>query len=82
MPTKPKSKTSIPGWMRVKSAAHYIDVSERSLRNYLKEGLRHARFRGSVFVKKDWLDEFLEAFEVDHENEADRIAEDVFSDYR
>ncbi|MDY6951018.1 MAG: hypothetical protein SWE60_05870 [Thermodesulfobacteriota bacterium] len=82
MPTKPQSRIGIPGWMRVKSAGQYMNVSERSVRNYLKEGLRHARFRGSVFIKREWIDEFLEGFEVDHENEADRLVEDIFNEYR
>ena len=81
MPSKvPSTSDMAPGWMRPKSAAQYIDVSLRSLRTYLKEGLRHARFRGSVFIKREWIDEFLEKFEVRSGKEVDRMVEDILKD--
>jgi hypothetical protein len=62
------------GWLQVKSAAAYADVCERTMRSWLKKGLRHSRLPSrTILVKAEWLDEFLENFEVDRENEADQI---------
>jgi excisionase family DNA binding protein len=68
------------GWLKVKSAAAYADVSERTIRTWLKCGLRHVRPNGgSILIKVVWLDEFLENSEVII-NEAEKIADEVMSD--
>lgn len=67
------------GWAKVKKAAAYADVSERTFREWLKEGLRHVRLRGTIRIKFEWIDEFLESFSVE-ENEVDRIVDEVFKE--
>jgi len=61
------------GWLKVKNAAKYADVSERTLRGWLKEGLRHSRLTtGTILIKPQWIDEYLSGFEC-QENEVDNI---------
>ena len=70
------------GWLKVKNAAKYADVSERTLRTWLKHGLRHSRLRsGMILIKVEWLDEFLEKFEVE-DNNIGRIVEEVIRDLK
>ena len=66
------------GWAKIKGAAAYAGVSERTLRKWLKNGLRHARLpSGTVLIKYSWIDEYLEGFEDTHENEVNRIVESM-----
>jgi len=54
------------GWMKIKGAAQYAGISVRTLRGWLKSGLRHSRLPSkSILIKIAWLDEFLEGFEID-----------------
>ena len=65
------------GWLKVKESAVYCGLSERTIRELLKQGLRHSRLdSGTVLIKTEWIDEFFSRFEV-RENEADRIVEEV-----
>jgi excisionase family DNA binding protein len=53
------------GWLKPKAAAEYCDIGERTLRTWLKEdGLRSSKIRGTVLIKKSWIDKFLEAHEA------------------
>lgn len=63
------------GWFRIKAGAKYAGVSERTLRSWLKTGLRHSRLpTGTILVKREWLDEFLEHYEYDTDgSEVNRI---------
>jgi excisionase family DNA binding protein len=67
------------GWKKVKAAAQYMGMSERSVRKLLKEGLRHSRLPSSrtVLISTQAIDEFLEKFEVDSSTEADQIAQAI-----
>ncbi len=52
-------------WMRISTAAHYADVSERTIRDWVKEGLRHARrTRKLILIKTSDLDDYLENFVI------------------
>jgi hypothetical protein len=52
-------------------------MSERTIRSWLKDGLRHSRLRsGTILIKIEWIDEYLELFEA-QENEADSIVDEV-----
>ena len=63
----------IAGWLKPKSAARYCDIGERTLRTWLKEdGLRHVRIRGSILIKQQWMDAFLESFEI-KDNDGDKV---------
>lgn len=64
------------GWLKVKSAAGYAGISERTLRSWLTQGLRHAKVNGSVLIKSEWIDHWIEKHECT-ENEADRIVAEL-----
>jgi len=65
------------GWSKVKGAARYAGVSERSFRKWLKDGLRHVQMNtGTILIKYSWVDEFLENFET-QDNEVSRIVSEV-----
>jgi hypothetical protein len=65
------------GWLKIKQAARYSGLSERTIRGLLKQGLRHSRLAsGTVLLKIEWIDAFFLQFEV-RANEADRIVEAV-----
>jgi len=65
------------GWTKVKGAARYAGISERSFRNWLKQGLRHIRTNtGAILVKYSWIDDFLESFEI-QEDEVQRVVNEI-----
>ena len=65
------------GWTKIKQAANYAGISERSFRKWLKQGLRHIRMNtGTILIKYSWIDQFLESFEV-QENEVSRIVNEI-----
>ena len=63
------------GWMKVKSAAAYADVSERTLREWLKCGLRFVKVRGCLRIKPAWIDEYMEQYEAGAD--LDRVVNDI-----
>ncbi len=69
------------GYARVKPIAKYAGVSERTVRSWLGMGLRHARVKGTVLIKFEWLDEFIERFGGDIPR-VDRIVEEVTVEMR
>jgi excisionase family DNA binding protein len=67
------------GWFTKKSASQYADVSKRTVHAWIHElGLRHSKVKGTVLIKKSWLDEFLESFE--DKGKVDRIVDEVLND--
>ena len=65
------------GWTKVKGAARYAGISERSFRNWLKQGLRHICMNtGTILVKYSWIDDFLESFEI-QEDEVQRVVNEI-----
>ena len=68
------------GWAKVKEAAKYAGVSVRTLRDWLKDGLRHSRLStGTILVAYAAIDEYLARFEV-HSNQVDDIVNDVMQE--
>ena len=66
------------GWLKPKTAAEYADVSERTVRTWLKsEGLRSSRVGGSILIKVGWLEEFLEQREISPQRFIDQVVEEV-----
>ena len=63
-------------WGKVKSVAERSDVSPRTVRTWLKEGLPHYKIRGIVLIKFEELDSFLESFSVSG-NQVDEIVDEV-----
>ncbi len=70
------------GWAKIKAAAKYAGISERTMRDWLKQGLHHARLPSrTVLVKYSDIDEFLSRFIVE-ENEVDAIVDEVLKSFR
>lgn len=54
------------GWGKVKSIAQYSGVSQRTLRNWIKQGLKHSRLpSGAILIQYSAVDQFLKGFEVE-----------------
>ena len=51
-------------WFRIKTAAAQVDTTERIVRDWLRDGLRHSKAGRKIFIKPEWLNEYLEAKEV------------------
>ena len=66
------------GWGKVKQAARYAGVSERTFRDWLKDcNLKHSRLRtGTILIRFSDIDNFLEGFAV-NESRIDRIVDEV-----
>lgn len=73
------------GWTKVKGGAAYADHSERTFRPWFKKGLRHVRLpSGTILTKFEWIDEFLEQFEVNvskDKNHIDKIVEETMREF-
>lgn len=70
------------GWAKVKDAARYSGVSERTFREWLKGGLRHIRLNtGTILIKYSWLDAWLESFEDDGGELVDELVASVMEDF-
>jgi excisionase family DNA binding protein len=70
------------GWAKVKEAAKYAGVSVRTLRDWLKDGLRHSRLStGTILVAYAAIDEYLVGFEV-RDNQVDEIVDEVMEEFR
>jgi len=68
---------ALRGWLTVKKAAKYCGMSERTVRSWLKQGLKHSRLSsGTILIKIAWMDEYLETYAV-QENEIDKVVEGV-----
>ena len=66
------------GWGKIKQAAKYADISERTLRgDWLKNGLRHSRLpSGTILIQFSAIDEYLKKFEVT-DNEVEKTVKEV-----
>ena len=63
-------------WGKVKTIAERSDVSPRTVRTWLKDGLPYSKIRGTILIKFDQLDAFLGSYSVS-DNEIDNIVEEV-----
>ena len=62
------------GWAKIKTAAKYADVSDRTLRDWLKAGLRHSRLpSGTILLKYSWIDQYVASFEANRESGKDNV---------
>jgi predicted site-specific integrase-resolvase len=70
------------GWCKIKKAAEFSGISERTLRDWLKDGLKCSRLpSGTVLIKYEWLDAYLEAFAA-KEDQVDRIVAETMRGMR
>ncbi|OEU62875.1 MAG: hypothetical protein BBJ57_03490 [Desulfobacterales bacterium PC51MH44] len=67
-------------WGKVKTIAERSDVSPRTVRNWLKDGLPHSRVKGTILIKFEELDAFLERFAVE-DDRVNRLADEVLNEY-
>jgi predicted site-specific integrase-resolvase len=67
----------VAGWLRVRDAARFASVSERTLRKWLRSGLRHARLpSGRILIRVVDIDIWLENF-CEVENRADQLVGEI-----
>ena len=65
------------GWCKIKTGAEYSGISVRTLRTWLKDGLKHSRLpSGTILIKRDWIDQYLESFAVE-ENEVNKVVNET-----
>ena len=56
------------GWAKPKQVAGYAGVSERTMRKWLKDGLKFSQLpTGTILVRYEWVDEYLNSFESDQD---------------
>ena len=74
------------GWGKVRAAAAYAGVSERTLEDWLKGGLRYAQLpSGLRLIKFEWVDEFLQTFaktSQEVKKNLDKVADEIISHLR
>ncbi len=69
------------GWLKIKSAAKYADMGERTVRTWLKAGLPYAKLpSGTVLIKRQWMDDFLATFRTT-KNEVEKIVDGVIKSF-
>jgi excisionase family DNA binding protein len=69
------------GWASVKKAAQYADVSVRTMRDWLKEGLKHSRLpSGTIRIRYSDVNEYLEQFQV-NEHAIDAMVDEVLKEF-
>ena len=71
------------GWASVKKSAKYADVSERTMRSWMKKGLKYSKLpSGMIRIQYSAIDEFLSKYQVDTGSRVDAIVEEVMKDFR
>jgi hypothetical protein len=69
-------------WLKVVDAAKFSDVKSRTVRGWLKSGLRHSRLpSGLILIKTSDLDSFLEGHRVG-DNEVQATVDQIVADLR
>jgi len=74
---------NLPGWGKIRPAAEYAGIKERTLRgDWLKNGLRHVRLpSGTILIKYEWIDQYLESFAAT-EGRVDKIVSETMKGLR
>ena len=68
------------GWCKIKKAAAYAGVSERTMEDWLKQGLKVSRLpTGIRLIKYEWIDDFLEGYAASS-NQIDKVVEEIMSE--
>jgi len=69
------------GWGKIKAAAMYAGIKERTMRNWLKQGLRHARVpSGTILIRYRDIDDYLEQH-CGSDHQINRIVDDVVKEF-
>lgn len=70
--------------MTVKQGSEHAAACERTFRTWMTKGLRYVKLpTGGVRIKLEWIDEWLESFEVKHErtkSQVDGIVDEVMAE--
>jgi hypothetical protein len=61
------------GWHRIKGVAENTESSSRTVHRWLKDGLRHSKVHGTIFISDEALAEWFKR----HEVQVDEVAEIV-----
>jgi hypothetical protein len=66
-------------WLRIQKAAEYADVSQRTIRRWFVDGLKHSRVRGVPYTSQEWIDEFIDS----HSDERmDRLVDGIVKEFQ
>jgi excisionase family DNA binding protein len=69
------------GWASVKKAAKYADISERTMRDWLKSGLKHSKPSGGMIrIRYSDIDDYLLKYQV-NENFVDAVVDEILRDF-
>ena len=64
------------GWASVKKAVKYADVSERTMRSWMKKGLKYSKLpSGMIRIQYSAIDEFLGRYQGDECSKNETIVE-------
>jgi hypothetical protein len=68
------------GWAKLKRAAKFADIGERTMREWLKQGLKHSRLStGTILIRYSDIDDWLEGFAV-NDDQINQIVDEVCRD--
>jgi len=56
--------TYYSGWLRIEDAAEYAGVGRGQIDQWRAEGLRYIQRKKTILIKPEWIDRFLERYEV------------------
>ena len=69
------------GFAKTKKAAQYAGVSERTMRDWLKQGLKHSRLlTGTILISYDDIDNYIKKYAVS-ESQVDQIVDSVMKEF-
>jgi excisionase family DNA binding protein len=70
-------------WGRIKDVAMHAGVSPRTVRRWIKIGLKYSRIPGgAVLIRFSEVDAFLEQHAVNEVGKADRMVEEILKEGR
>ena len=69
------------GWLDIAATSEYCCTGKRTIEKWIKsEGLRYVKVGGKRLIKRQWLDQFLEEFEVDKQISVDKVVDEICKD--
>jgi len=73
-----QTNQSQPTYLSKKQLATYLGTSERTINNFLKQGIPHFRIGNKILrFKRSEVDQWFEQFRADEQNQVDRIVEEL-----
>jgi len=68
------------GYARLKTASEYANISKSTLRNWIKDGLKYTKIRGTMLLKYSDIDNYINQFSDDPGIKSSAIVDDVIND--